>query len=141
MNELFGFDDYRVVAWMSNGLMTRVENLTRSVNTRIKSAGSVALMAVSLAATPVISVAHTSVLPGHVPSVRPGPVEVHEASMQAVVDRLGKQIDHRIENFEHAFSVEVDADLLALAELAVSSNNDSAQLPKQVWVERLSIGM
>lgn len=140
MNEYF--DDYRVGEWMSKGIMKQVANIARSVNTSIASAGSVALLAVVLAATPMISVAHSSVVPASVKSMNTADSETQrtENIMVAVVDRLGKSIDDRISNFEASFQFAVDPELLALAELAITTKDNRSSLSKDEWAKRLSIG-
>lgn len=141
MNGFHAFDDYRVSAWRSEGLMKRVENVVRSIEASLTEVASVAAIAVVLATSPTISVARTVLAPvaNAVSSSEHGGTLQRDASVE-MIDKMGSAIDHRLANFDDFLNEEMDFDLLDMASAAVAASAVPLEGSMVTWAQRLVHG-
>lgn len=119
MNGFHDFDDFRVIAWMNDGLIIRLEQTAKVVKNALKKVAVVGALAVATVFTTTVPAAAATL-----PAVESSSVQF-SFEMPDVVDRdiarMAKQIDaHLASLFDFSFSA-VDPTTLALASEAVSA--------------------
>jgi hypothetical protein len=119
MNGFHDFDDFRVIAWMNDGLIIRLEQTAKVVNKALKKAAVVGALAVATVFTTTVPATAATL-----PAVESSSVQF-SFEMPDVVDRdiarMAKQIDEHLASLmDFSFSA-VDPTTLALATEAVSA--------------------
>lgn len=136
MHDFRDFDDYRVTAWVSDGLMVRIVEIADSVVSSVKKTSSYAIAATVLsaiatfsmpanvvaAAAPVASLTSPSASVSTNPSLSaavPGDIDTVDSD----VLRMSLEIDKQLELLLNFSAITLDGDTLSLANEAVVALN------------------
>jgi hypothetical protein len=130
-----GFDDFRVGAWMTEGVINTLAEAEKFVGKVAKKATSA--IAGALVVASVISVSATAgtnpVIPAvdHVVSSVSSTYEQKAVvALEAELDSLGAKMTEALGRLEKSEKISINPDFLALAELAlVASDNRQGQSP------------
>ena len=119
MNGFHDFDDFRVSAWMNEGLIIRLENATKKVQNTIKKAAVAAFSASALIAASTLSVSATV---SAAPLVSPS-MQVHPATaLEAELARMSASIDQQLKDLPNLSVDSVDHELYKFAHLALTAS-------------------
>lgn len=129
MNGFHDFDNFRVSAWMSEGVMIRMAEAEKIVKKVVqKAAASVAAAVIVASTVSVPATAATSPVVSAnehvVSSVSPSSELKAEISLEAELDALAAQMSMALTRLEGEQTVQIDADLLALAQLALNASDE-----------------
>lgn len=130
-----GFDDFRVSAWLREGLMMRVENAIHTIEKSILKAGAVAMVAVACS-VPTISIASDAVTSLH------NEVNVfHFAASDEIIEvkQMSDNLQKRLKDFDKNFEAPISDSKRDLAKRAVAAMAARTAIGSSEWASRLVI--
>ncbi|VXC71092.1 hypothetical protein [Massilia sp. 9I] len=147
MNNFHAFDDFRVSAWLSEGLINAANDVVQVVKSTAARAGAMAVFAVSAAAA-TVSVGPSSTADKHVAFVHsiPADVSVQHSSrtilpaMDSDLVRLRAEINDSIRNRHLTQEGQFDASTIAKADQALERINANLPSFSSEWLEQISSG-
>lgn len=126
-----GFEDFRVSAWLSEGLMVRAESAMRSISRVV--VGATVAIAISLS-SPTISIAKTSVVPAHAEMF----LYTTEASQEVLgVQKMARDMELRLSGFDKNFEAPISETKRELAKRAVAAMAAGTVTGSAAWAARL----
>lgn len=142
MNDFNVFDDFRVCAWVSDGIVLAARH-TKAV---VKRAGAKAIVAIAVLATPMsfaatnVTIQETQILlaVAHGDEVSMNTVPKIDQGVSLDVARLSADIDRRFDNRHNVTESDVAPETLALAKQALERINASGMVFSQEWADRIA---
>lgn len=132
-----GFEDYQLSEWGSEGLVKRCVKVVNSVTASLKSAGSIAAVALAVVSAPSMALESSAIGSAHTE------ISPHAAESMRVVDhvnRMSKAIQDQISNLDNVHVEDIDVETLSLAEQVIAMMNVGGGGPTEGWASRVAIG-
>lgn len=137
MNGFDSFDDFRVGAWVTKGVIHTMAEAEKTFRTIVKKAGAAiagAVVAASIVSVPATA-ATTPVKPAteHVVSSTGASELKAEALLELELDNFAAQMTAALSRLEEADTISVDSDLMVLAQSAlIASDNRQDYSPMEI---------